>query len=429
MPPQISFYAHNRNWSRSLIVQTILCVTFGALAPSALYFLGDLHQLFGNRPALITLLASAISIAGGIVFTSKVNQCPGVRQLGSVVPGFCFAYGIVALIILAARLEYSVSLLLINLLCSSAVYVLLVVHAVRADKSRYYTVPGGKVTRLKEFGIASTPLSEPALPAPERSIIVADLHRDMEHYWERMLAEAAIRGIPVFHYKQLYEAATGKVRIEHLSENSFGALIPNMSYIRMKRVVDTCIAILAVPFLIIPFLVVSVLIKIDSPGPVLFFQERFGYKGKIFRVVKFRTMMSSTDITITSEDLRLSSMTSENDPRITRVGSFLRRTRIDELPQIFNIIAGQMSWIGPRPEALNLSRWYEREIPFYSYRHIVRPGVTGWAQVNQGHVTDLVEIGEKLQYDFYYIKYFSGWLDVLIFLRTFKVVFMGIGAK
>ena len=88
-----------------------------------------------------------------------------------------------------------------------------------------------------------------------------------------------------------------------------------------------------------------------------------------------------------------------------------------------------MSWIGPRPEALNLSRWYEREIPFYSYRHIVRPGVTGWAQVNQGHVTDLVEIGEKLQYDFYYIKYFSGWLDVLIFLRTFKVVFMGIGAK
>jgi lipopolysaccharide/colanic/teichoic acid biosynthesis glycosyltransferase len=122
-------------------------------------------------------------------------------------------------------------------------------------------------------------------------------------------------------------------------------------------------------------------------------------------------------------------MTGENDPRITRVGRFLRRTRIDELPQMLNNLNGHMSWIGPRPEALALSRWYEMEIPFYAYRHIVRPGITGWAQVNQGHVTDLGEIDDKLQYDFYYIKNFSYWLDILIVLKTFRTVFSGHGAK
>ena len=122
-------------------------------------------------------------------------------------------------------------------------------------------------------------------------------------------------------------------------------------------------------------------------------------------------------------------MTQTNDPRISRIGAFLRRTRIDELPQLFNIIAGEMSLIGPRPEAIDLANWYEKEIPFYSYRHVVRPGITGWAQVNQGHVTELGDIDRKLQYDFFYIKNFSYWLDLLITFRTVLVIFTGFGAR
>ena len=122
-------------------------------------------------------------------------------------------------------------------------------------------------------------------------------------------------------------------------------------------------------------------------------------------------------------------MTRVADARITRIGTFLRRTRIDELPQILNILRGEMSWIGPRPEALPLSRWYEAELPFYHYRHIVRPGITGWAQVNQGHVTALNDALEKLHYDFYYIKNFSPWLDFIIVMRTLTIVVTGFGAR
>jgi lipopolysaccharide/colanic/teichoic acid biosynthesis glycosyltransferase len=126
---------------------------------------------------------------------------------------------------------------------------------------------------------------------------------------------------------------------------------------------------------------------------------------------------------------REAAITSDGDERITRVGQVLRTLRLDELPQIFNILKWQMSWIGPRPEAQVLSVWYTSEIPFYRYRHVVKPGISGWAQVNQGHVAGVGEVHRKLQYDFYYIKYFSPWLDLLILLRTIKTMLTGFGSR
>ena len=122
-------------------------------------------------------------------------------------------------------------------------------------------------------------------------------------------------------------------------------------------------------------------------------------------------------------------MTKNDDDRITAVGGLLRTLRLDELPQIINILRWEMSWIGPRPEAEVLSVWYTSEIPFYRYRHVVKPGISGWAQVNQGHVAEVNEVHRKLQYDFYYIKYFSPWLDVLIFFRTIKTMLTGFGSR
>ena len=172
---------------------------------------------------------------------------------------------------------------------------------------------------------------------------------------------------------------------------------------------------------------VAIAIQIEGPGAVFFSQQRIGHAGKRFKVIKFRTMHPVTKSWLV--DARTAAITSCDDNRITRVGAFLRRTRIDELPQLWNVIRGEMSWIGPRPEAEILSAWYTGEIPFYRYRHVVKPGISGWAQVNQGHVAQVDEVHRKLQFDFYYIKYFSPWLDVLIVFRTVKTIFNGFGAR
>jgi len=230
------------------------------------------------------------------------------------------------------------------------------------------------------------------------------------------------------HLISMCRAITGRVEIEHLSENNFGSLIPGMAYIRIKQVGDFLTAI-AIGIILLPALIViGFAIRISSPGPALFRQRRMGYRGRPFTVYKFRTMRSAAPAT-DAANARAAAITVDDDDRITSLGSILRRLRLDELPQVINIARGEMSWIGPRPEAMVLSDWYETEIPFYRYRHIVRPGITGWAQVRQGHVADVADVTSKLQYDFYYIKYFSPWLDVLIVLRTLRTIFTGFGAR
>lgn len=230
----------------------------------------------------------------------------------------------------------------------------------------------------------------------------------------------------MYHTKHLMESLTGKVELQHLSENSFGMLSPVSVFMTFKHVMDWLVALIFVA-IFLPLLVgLGVLIRMDSSGPAIFRQKRIGYRGQPFTVYKFRTMTVVQSDGVTARE---AAKTRDGDQRITRIGSFLRRTRLDELPQVLNILKGEMSWIGPRPEACVLSEWYEAELPFYRYRHIVRPGITGWAQVNQGHVAEITDVQEKLYYDFYYIKHLSFWIDILIITRTVATVLTGAGAK
>jgi lipopolysaccharide/colanic/teichoic acid biosynthesis glycosyltransferase len=169
---------------------------------------------------------------------------------------------------------------------------------------------------------------------------------------------------------------------------------------------------------------IALAISTERGGSVLFRQRRVGFGGREFTVYKFRTMRA-----IKLDDELRAATTVADDARVTPVGRLLRKYRLDELPQIFNILRWEMSWIGPRPEAKILSAWYKNEIPYYLYRHVVKPGISGWAQVNQGHVASIDDVHLKLQLDFYYIKYFSPWLDFLILLRTLKTVVTGFGSK
>jgi lipopolysaccharide/colanic/teichoic acid biosynthesis glycosyltransferase len=198
----------------------------------------------------------------------------------------------------------------------------------------------------------------------------------------------------------------------------------------LKGLVDCLGALLVLPVALPVMGACALAIRYDGKGPVLFRQKRVGHAGKPIIVYKFRTMRpNGNDDDQGHHEKRLAAMTNHDDERITRVGRTLRNLRLDELPQIFNILKWEMSWIGPRPEAEVLSVWYTSELPFYRYRHVVKPGISGWAQVNQGHVAEVEEVHRKLQYDFYYIKYFSPWLDILILFRTVKTMLTGWGAR
>jgi lipopolysaccharide/colanic/teichoic acid biosynthesis glycosyltransferase len=383
-----------------------------------------------NLPGTInTQIGSLIAAVTALLAFRRVTIYPGTRAFGFILPAYSTTFGIAAAILLGSRADYSGTMLLAGYIASVGATFLLGYFGQRAAPLRMYYVPTGNT------GIVSdTPqmdwvaMSEPAVPDEPNASIVADLRSSHSPEWERMLAQAAIAGIPVYHTKQLRESLTGRVQIEHLSENSFGSLLPALGYRGIKRTIDIVASIVLLPILILPLLVVALLVRASSPGPILFRQRRMGYRGIPFDVLKFRTMVQQSD-TVSDETARESAITLDGDERITKIGRFLRHSRIDELPQIVNILRGEMSWIGPRPEAVPLSEWYDRELPFYAYRHIVRPGITGWAQVNQGHVAGLDDVHVKLHYDFYYIKFFSAWLDLLIALRTVGIMLTGFGAK
>lgn len=196
----------------------------------------------------------------------------------------------------------------------------------------------------------------------------------------------------------------------------FPELITPFSRI-VKRLVDIGVAslllVVSSPFL----LIIAIAIKLDSRGPVLYKQTRVGYKGKEFTLYKFRTMKHDAEADTGAV------WAEENDPRITRVGQFLRKTRIDELPQTWNVLIGDMSLVGPRPERRVFVDRFSREIPFYTRRLNMKPGITGWAQIRRGYDTDLEGVKEKLQYDLFYLENYSLSLDIKILAQTLWVMF------
>ena len=363
----------------------------------------------------------------GILIIRNVGRYPGVEKASAIIPGFSVSFGILVAVLLMLRLDYSRGLLTGNYASAIVIFYLGYVGVFGRKNLTIGVLPleDGARGLLDIEGVRWVALEAPDDQVVDLEAIAVDLRMEMPVEWERRIADFALAGIPVYHSKHLVESLTGRVELEHLSETSFGTLSPPSTYMIPKYIVDRVTALLALPLLAPLLIVVAVLIRLDSPGPAIFRQQRVGFRGAPFIVYKFRTMRDK----IGGATIRTEAITNENDARITRLGRILRRTRIDELPQIVNVLKGQMSWIGPRPEAAVLSSWYEAEIPFYRYRHVVRPGITGWAQVMQGHVADVEEVRSKLYYDFYYIKNFSLWIDSLIVFRTLKTMFSGFGAK
>ena len=229
------------------------------------------------------------------------------------------------------------------------------------------------------------------------------------------------QGTEVIRMPALYESLLGRVPITYLSADwlltSFLDSVRLYDlYSPLKRLIDLLIAVVGLAGNLLLFPLIALIIRLDSPGPILFRQERLGKGGHPFWIWKFRTMV------LDAEGDGEARWASPEDPRATRVGKWMRRTRLDEIPQFWNVLLGEMSLIGPRPERPALIAQLEKQIPFYRARLLIKPGLTGWSQVNYGYVRSVKDTVLKLEYDLYYIRHRSLLLDVKILLRSLGTI-------
>jgi sugar transferase (PEP-CTERM system associated) len=240
------------------------------------------------------------------------------------------------------------------------------------------------------------------------------------------LLSLRLEGVKVEDATSWLEKMSGRIEVDNLYPSwlifaegfRFSA-----GFMLLRRLLTMLVSLtcLLVVLPVIPFVILA--IKLDSRGAIIYKQKRVGQKGVHFLVYKFRTMREG------AEALTGPKWASENDPRITRVGKFLRMTRLDEIPQLWNVLRGDMGFVGPRPERPEFVEWLTKEIPYYPARHVIRPGVTGWAQVKYRYGNTVEDAKEKLQYDLYYIKNISVGLDLVILFQTVKTVILGRGAQ
>lgn len=240
------------------------------------------------------------------------------------------------------------------------------------------------------------------------------------------ILDAQERGVEVTRMPILYEEMTQRVPVHHLESDwlirSFvDQLHVSMIYEVLKRLLDIIGGLMGLAIFAVVFPYAALATLIDSGPPILYSQDRLGKGGRLFKIYKFRTMHRN------AEPNGEAKLAAENDPRVTRVGNFLRRTRLDELPQFWNVLHGEMSLVGPRAERSSLVAEFQEQIPFYRARLLVKPGLSGWAQINYGYVASVKETSIKLEYDLYYIKHRSLMLDITIILRTIGIVLSGKG--
>jgi exopolysaccharide biosynthesis polyprenyl glycosylphosphotransferase len=406
-------------------------------------------------------LAARIALVVAVCLTSfhlndlyEFDPPPDFAQL---VARLCRALGVAALGLAAAALVFPATMLRGNVASHAIIGLLMAVLGIRAAayalakrppfSQRVLVVGGGALaadvgahitTRpdlaLRLVGFVSGEGEGGRLPAPRLGgyadvddvvrryrpdrIVVAMPDRRGRLPLRHLLA-CRVRGVPIEDAVQVLERFTRRLAVESLTPSVliFGqGFRVSRAQLLVKRVLSIAIAagalVVAAPFMAL----VALGIKLESPGPVFFVQERIGLRGRIFRLFKFRTMRVATE---------RDTLLRDNASRVTRLGAVLRRYRLDEIPQFLNILRGDMSLVGPRPEMAANGATFAAAIPYYDLRHEVRPGLTGWAQVRAGYSMSLEEVTRKLCYDLYYVKHMSVRFDLRILLDTVKFVLSG----
>lgn len=398
------------------LVSVAFCLTaLGLVGVCA--FVSHANPLAIGLSEQLHLLANIICV-GFITVTAWRTRGEVEQKLAQVLTTAIVIYGLTFLVILGGRLFFSRGLILTSFSASVALGFATVLLKHGLSRPRIGVV--GPLVSLGPDGRAAGELiSDPNADLRQFDVLLVGFSEAVDTSWARSIARAMLSGTTVRHVGEYLEQRRGVVALEHFDVEQ----VPDFSlasYRHLKRFIDVAAVLLTLPVTLPIVLISGTLIIVSTAGSPLFLQERIGLGGRIFRIWKLRTMR---DAPHGPGPLA----TQPNDARITAVGRILRRLHIDELPQLWNVLKGDMTLIGPRPEAVALHDSYLRQTPAWTYRTLVRPGITGWAQVCAAPSTNVEEARRKLTYDLYYVKRMSLLLDLQIALRTSWTV-MG-GAK
>ncbi|MEK9612051.1 MAG: exopolysaccharide biosynthesis polyprenyl glycosylphosphotransferase [Alphaproteobacteria bacterium] len=384
-------------------------------------FLEDRHLL--NAPDTIrmsALLVTGISLIT-YLFALRIFRWTRFRtgeQLLSVwlILSLC---GMLSLMLF--RLPYSVTFL--GLVYPTATFILLLFGKSLSQRSNMRIgVPAQLFPQLDNRAGAFVSMESASLPADAIDAVVVSDEQLTDSSWTLFLSWCALNAVPVIMLRDYVEAQTGRVDLENFTFNDLLHVRSSDAHLFAKRLFDVVCSLLFLLIFGIPMILVAVLIKLETTGPAIFVQQRAGLGGVSFAMYKFRSMVATAE----SEGAQFAS---KGDKRVTRVGKFIRKYRIDELPQLYNVLRGDMSLIGPRPEQTDLLEGLVEKVPLFPFRHSVRPGITGWAQVCQGYAFDIDSSSKKITYDLFYIKNQSFLLDMTIIMRTIRILLTGFGSR
>lgn len=329
-------------------------------------------------------------------------------------------HGVLAFLILGGRWYFSRSVLIanFNVALLLGVAVVLLKHRIASPRVAIVRPLALDVNSPRPLGEVVT---SPATDLSAYDVILVSFTDSISNEWARALSKAMLAGSQVRHVGEYVEDVRGAVSVEHFELDQLDG-VSVVSYRSVKRMMDIATVVFVSPVVLFLTALGALGVLLTMGWPIFFVQERVGLAGKPFRMWKLRTMLPPRP----GEDHRAAV---PGDRRITRVGAFLRRFRIDELPQVWNVLRGEMSLIGPRPEAVAFHEDYLRDVPEYAYRNLVRPGITGWAQVCAPPSANADEARRKLSYDLFYVKRMSLFLDLQIALRTIWTVTNGGGVR
>lgn len=378
---------------------------------------------FGGEPVPLAQEAHlAIALAFGLMVVVRALTARGSLEdrLKQVLIVLSVMFGTYALVILLGRYFFSRSILATVIPASLLISLIVIwIRNRRRGVKTAIIAPLVKGTS-KNVGQIET-LTDPEGDFRHYDILLVDLHEPVSSEWASALSNAMLCGCHIRHIEDYAEELSGAVSIEHFELEHLPATDYD-SYILIKRLIDIASALILAPIAGALVLVAGIAIGVTSGWPIFFIQPRVGYGGSHFLMWKLRTMRP-----LSANELDGAAVLGDN--RVTPVGRFIRRARIDELPQLWNVLRGDMSLIGPRPEAVAFHNAYTEVEPKFAYRCLVRPGITGWAQINAPPSANADEAIFKARYDLYYVKKQSLALDLLIAIRTLWTVTHGGGVR